>query len=105
MNGDGSDADGRAIDGDGGGDGGLLGAGGQPVGSVFDVAAGDDFACFQQYRSTHEEVTVGRVRIVCGGFRLQRKLGQFCGSDEGFHALLFEVRRWLCGTQALRLMR
>lgn len=91
MNGDGTDTDGRAIGGDGGGDGGLLGAGREPVGGVFNVTAGDDFTCFQQYRSPHEEVTIGRVRIVCGGFRMQRKLGQLCGSDEGFLSQLLRL--------------
>ena len=40
--GHGSDTDGWAVLRDGGGDGGLLGAGGEAVGGVFYVAAGDD---------------------------------------------------------------
>ena len=38
--GDGADAYRRAVEGDGSGDGGLLGAGGEPVGGVLDIGAG-----------------------------------------------------------------
>ena len=65
----GADADLGAVLGDGGGDGGLLGTGGEAVGGVFDVAAGDDVAVFEEDGGSDAEVTVGGVGVVgcCDG--------------------------------------
>ena len=52
---------------DGGGDGGLLGAGGEAVGGVFYVAAGDDSAVVEEDGCAHAEVAVGGVGIVSYG--------------------------------------
>lgn len=69
--GDGLDADRRAVEADGGGDGGLFGAGGEAEAGVFHVGAGDDvrgaiFADGDQQRSADAEVAVGRVRVLGG---------------------------------------
>jgi hypothetical protein len=62
--GDRPDADAWAVQADGGGDGGLLGADGEAIGGVFDVAAGDDIAVGEQKRSSYAEVAVGSVGVV-----------------------------------------
>lgn len=62
--GDGAKADGRAVLGDGAGDGRLLGAAGEAVGGVLNVAAGDDGTAGEQQRGADAEVTVGRVRVL-----------------------------------------
>jgi hypothetical protein len=64
MDSDGADADFGAVLRDGGGDRGLFGAGGKAVGGVFDVAAGDDFAGFEEDCGADEEVAVGSVGVV-----------------------------------------
>src|SRR5580693_5690715 len=46
---------------DGGGDGGLRGAGGEAVGGVFYVAAGDDGVVVEEDSGAHAEVAVGGV--------------------------------------------
>ena len=74
--GDGADAHLGAAEADGGGDGGLLGADGEPVGGVFDVAAGDDSPVRKQDSSTDAEVAVGRVGVVGDG---DGALLQVCG--------------------------
>jgi hypothetical protein len=61
---DGSDADAWAVQADCGGDGGLLGADGETIGGVFDVAAGDDIAVGEQKRSSYAEVAVRSVGVV-----------------------------------------
>jgi hypothetical protein len=61
--GDGAEADLRAVVGDGARDGGLLGAAGEAEGGVFDVAAGDGFAGFEQEGCADAEVRVGRVGV------------------------------------------
>ena len=61
---DGSDADGGTVLGDGGGDRGLLGASGEAVGGVLDVAAGDDVAVFEEDRGSDTEVAVGGVGVL-----------------------------------------
>ena len=71
----GLDADGGAELRYGTGDCGLLGAGGQAVGGVFYVAAGDDFAGFEEDRGSDVEMAVGGVGPVGGGFGLAR---EFC---------------------------
>ena len=58
------DADVWAVQADGGGDGSLLGADGEAIGRVFDVAAGDDVAVGEQKRSSYAEVAVGSVGVV-----------------------------------------
>jgi hypothetical protein len=61
--GNGTEANGGAVLGDGAGDGALFGAGGEAVGSVFDVAAGDDATVFEQQRCAYAEAGVRRVRV------------------------------------------
>jgi hypothetical protein len=65
-NGDGADADVGAVEADGGGDGGLLGTDGEPVGGVFDVASGDDGVglVVEQERGADAEVAVRSVGVV-----------------------------------------
>ena len=65
--GDGDETDGRAVLGDGPGDGALLRATGEAVGAIFDIASGDDGAVRKQECSADTKVTVGRVRMLCGG--------------------------------------
>ena len=60
----GVDADGGAVLSDGGCDGGLLGAGGEAVGGVFYVAAGDDGAVVKKDGGTHAKVAIGCVGVV-----------------------------------------
>ena len=68
------DANARAILRHGGGDGVLFGAGGEAVGSVFDVAAGDDGTVRKQDSGADAETAVGRVRVAgcraCGMLNL-----------------------------------
>ena len=54
------------MEADGGGDGGLLGAGGEAVGGVFDVAASDDGVGFvvEEERGADAEVAVRGVGVV-----------------------------------------
>ncbi len=61
---DGSDADGGAVLADGGGDGGLLGAGGEAVGGVFYVAAGEDGSVIEEEGGAYSKVAVGGVGVV-----------------------------------------
>jgi hypothetical protein len=65
-----------AAEADGGGDGSLLGADGESVGGVFDVAAGDDSTVREQDSGTDAEVAVRRVRVVGDG---DGALLQVCG--------------------------
>ena len=65
--GDGADADCGAVEADGGGDGRLLGAGGEAVGGVFDVAAGDDDAVVEEDGGSDAEVAVRGVGVVRDG--------------------------------------
>jgi len=59
------------VQGDGGGDGSLLGAGGEAVGGVFDVGAGDHgsvlaFIRVEQDRGADTKMAVGGVGVVGG---------------------------------------
>lgn len=65
--GDGTDSDGWAMEGNSGGDGGLLGAGGEAVRGVFDVGAGDGLAAFKEDGGADAEVAVWGVGVT-GGF-------------------------------------
>jgi len=56
------------VEGDGGDDGGLLGAGGEAVGGVFDVAAGDDGSLIEEKGCADAEVAVGGVSVFGGGY-------------------------------------
>ena len=49
------------------GDGALLGAGGEAVGGVFYVAAGDDGAVVEEESGAYAEVAVGGVGVVRDG--------------------------------------
>lgn len=73
LDGDGGDSDVRAEEGDGVGDGVLLGAGGEPEGGVFDVAASDGLAGGEENGCSDEEFAVGRVCVAgdVGGRGLQ----------------------------------
>jgi len=87
--GDGEDADLWAVAGYGGGHGGLLGAGGEAEGGVFNVAAGDDGGVFsgEEEGCSYAEVAVGGVGVGgdgYGGFEEAGELG-FCGC--GVHAV------------------
>ena len=64
--GDGADADCGAEEGNGGSDGGLLGAGGKAVGGVFDVGSGDYLPGFEQESAANAEAAVGRVGVLGG---------------------------------------
>lgn len=72
--GDSADADCRAVEADGGGDSGLLGAGGEAVGGIFYVAAGDDAAVVEEDGGAYAKVAVGSVSVVCDGDRLLLKV-------------------------------
>jgi len=64
--GDRANAYGRAVEGDGGGNGILLGAGGEAVGGVFDVAAGDRGSVFEKNGGSYAEIAVGGVGVLGG---------------------------------------
>jgi len=85
--GDGADADFGAAEGDGRGDGGLFSTAGEPVGGVFDVAAGDDSTVCQQEGGADAEVTVGGVGVVCYGDGTLLEVGDLCGAEG---ALVFD---------------
>ena len=97
--GDGAQTDARAVLGDGARDGTLLGATGEAVGAVFDVAAGDDRAVFEQQGRSDAEVRVGRVGVLGGGFGKRAELNALLGGY-GFdlcclrHGESFRVDRW-----------
>ena len=61
---DGADADGGAVLADSCGDGGLLGAVGEAVGGVFDVAAGEDGSAVEEEGRAYSEVAVRGVGVV-----------------------------------------
>ena len=67
---DGAEADARAIGGDGAGDRGLFGAGGEAIGGVFDVAAGEDvgIGAFEEEGGSDVEPGIGSVGVM-GGLR------------------------------------
>ena len=73
--GDGADADVGAVLADGRDDGRLLGAGGEAVGGVLDVAAGDDgvFGGVEEDRCADTEAAVGGVGVFgcCDGVLLE----------------------------------
>lgn len=82
--GDGLDAEVGAVQGDGGGDGVLLGAGGEAEGGVFDIAAGDDVAVTGEECRADEEVAVGGVGVLgCGKGALVEVRGLSCGVVRG----------------------
>jgi len=82
--GDGANLDARSVPADRGDDGGLLGAGGQPIGCIFDVAAGDDLAVGEQQRRTHAKAAVGRVGVLGDLRSALAKIGDlFCGQAAG----------------------
>jgi hypothetical protein len=74
--GDGADADVGAVEADGGGDGGLLGADGEAVRGVFDVAAGDDVAVGEEECGADAEVAVRGIGVMSDG---DGALLKFCG--------------------------
>ena len=63
---DGADADSGAAQGDGGSDGGLLGAGGEAIGCILDIAAGNDGTIFKKKSCANPEVAVGGICVLCG---------------------------------------
>jgi len=78
---DGADADAGAVERDGGCDGGLLGAGGEPIGGVFDVAAGDYSTVRQQEGGTDAKFAVGCVGVFGNGARTLLEIGDLCGGE------------------------
>ena len=76
---DGFEANSGAVEGDGGSDGGLLGASGESVGGVFNITADDDVSVFEEECGADAEVAVGGV-----GVR---------GNSEGAMAEVFDLRR------------
>ena len=76
--GDGSDADCGTVEADCGGDGGLLGAGGESVGGVFYIAAGDDGSIVEEDGGAYAEVAVGGVGVVRDGGCLLLQVGDLC---------------------------
>lgn len=79
--GDRAQADFWAVLGDGARDGPLLGATGKAVGAVFDVAAGDDGAVFEQQGRSDAEVRVGRIGVLGGGFGKRAEPGAVFSGD------------------------
>ncbi len=79
--GDGADAYAGTAKSDGSGDGGLFGAGGEPVGGVFDVATGDDSTVRQQEGGTDTEVAIGCIGVKRDGDGLLMEIGDLCGSE------------------------
>jgi len=105
--GDGEQADARTVFDDGAGDGGLLGAAGEAVAAVFDVAAGDDGAICKQESGADAEPGVRRVRVLGGreGGRAERECLCFGEGAERVGALCrhesFRVRLLRAGKQAV----
>src|SRR6185437_682315 len=64
---DGANADGRTVECNGSGDGVLLGAGGEAVRSIFNVAAGDDGVTFEKNSGSYVEVAVRGIGVLGGG--------------------------------------
>jgi hypothetical protein len=93
---DGADADGGAVDGDGGGDGGLLGAGGEAVGGVFYVGSGDDLAGFEEDGRAYAEAAVRGVGVLGGFGGSVVESGDFGGGEGGEHR---GVRLSACGAE------
>jgi len=65
--GNGAEADGGSMLGDGSRNGSLLGTKGEAIRTVFDVAAGDDGSAFEEDGGTDAEVRVGGVGVLRGG--------------------------------------
>ena len=82
--GDGVNLDVGAIPANRSDDGGLLGAGGQPIGCVFDVATGDDLAVGKQQSRAHTKAAVGRVGVPGDlGCALAKVYDLLCGQTAG----------------------
>ncbi len=62
-----ADAGSGTVEGDGGSDGVLLGAGGEAVGGVLNVAAGEDVAVLEEDGCSYAEMAVGSVGVLGGG--------------------------------------
>lgn len=69
------------MQGDRGGDGSLLGAGGQPVRGVLDIASGDNSSIFEEYGGSHTEAAVRSIGL--GGDRQcpAVEIGDLCGRE------------------------
>jgi hypothetical protein len=89
--GDGPYANGRAMDGDGGDDCGLLGASGEAVGAVFDVAASDRGPIIEKNGGSDTEVAVGSIGVLGGRGGLPLKF-----FDYGFWEIGGRIRRHDC---------
>ena len=79
----GSDANTRAMEADCSGDSSLFGADGEPVGGVFDVAAGYDSTVCEEERGAHAEVAVGGVGVVGGGDGALVQVFDLCVGEAG----------------------
>jgi hypothetical protein len=92
--GDSTDADLRAVQSDGGGDGVLFSAYGEAVGGVFYVAAGDDVAVGEEDCGADAEVAVRCIGVVGGGDGSLLEVGGLGGVERsGGHQ--FEAIGWV----------
>lgn len=81
------------------GDGGLFGASGEAIGGVFNVAAYDDGAVFEEDCCAHAEVTVRGVGVLGGcGSLLLELLDQVMGKvGGGVRGHIGEANGWVPG--------
>ena len=94
SDGDSTDADLRAVQSDGGGDGVLFSAYGEAVGGVFYVAAGDDVAVGEEDGRADTEVAVWGVGMLSSGDGLALEVGGLGGVERsGRHQ--FEAIGWV----------
>ncbi len=93
VNSYGTDPDPRAVLGYRRGDCTLLGAGGQAIGGVFDVAAGDDFTRLEQDGRTHEKFAVGCISVGSDLFSLLSKHEELNSGMRNIHGHEVEVTR------------
>ena len=85
------------MEGDSGGDGGLLGAGGEAVGGVLYIAAGDDVAVLEEEGGAYAEVAVGRVGVAGYGDCTLAEVFDLCGCDAaGYFGLRHRVEAIEC---------
>ncbi len=83
RDGDGAEADARAMFCNGARDGSLFGATGEAVGAVFDVAAGDDGAIFKQEGRADAKFRIRGIGVLRGGHSEAAEVGALL-RGEGF---------------------
>lgn len=74
-----TEPEGGAVEGYGGGDGILLGTGGEAIGGVFDVAAGNDGAVVKEDGRADVEVAIRGVGVAGGGEGTLLEVGDLAG--------------------------